>query len=246
MVNPPRFEGDSAIDLLERMSCMQENRPEKGIPAHRYPLWSCDTKASLPSHSVDPSEEDSGRTSQTSDPQKVPLLTHETYGQEQSYQKYESEYCYEFMFRTEDTCVPRDVEMSVRSEGVRVNLAKVTETSNTASVQKQKQKQRDEELKEEQHRKKQSQTEHLVAIDPCMGKYEHDMPNTEVTLPREQNIQTMTIPAELRKKLGQTHFCFPLPHDANASHAQVHYSEADGIISISVPKVVRMLELQFN
>jgi len=191
----------------------------------------------LPSHTASPGKDelgfsDRGPKNQPEDQQKVPLLTQETYDQGQTYQKCESEYFYEFTFRTEDTCVPRDLEVCACSEGVRVTLAKVASVPATGQTKKTHTKQ------EQKH------GEDLVAMDPCMGQ--HGIPSKEVTVPPKENIQTMTIPVELRKKLGQTHFCFPLPPDANAHHARVNYSQEDGVISISVPKVVRMLELMFN
>ncbi len=225
---------------------MSQNEANKETDGKRYPLWNCDTNASLPNHTNVPGEDDSyygnGIPKNQPERKEVPLLTKE-YGPEQSYQKYESDSCYVFMFRTEDTCVPRDIELLMRNDGVRVMLAKVPKTAKKQETQSVEEK-KAEQLRKDRLRAEQ-RTESLVAMDPCMGK--HGIPSSEVTVPpHEQNIQTMTIPAELRKKLGQTHFYFALPPDANCSQAQVHYSEEDGVISISLPKIVRMLELRFN
>jgi hypothetical protein len=90
----------------------------------------------------------------------------------------------------------------------------------------------------------------LVALDPCMGHYDGTAPSESPQQMVKQQAATATATATAAATIKATHRDHPakssveLPHDANPARACVHYSQGGALVTVTLPKTVRVLEFR--
>jgi hypothetical protein len=210
----------------------------------RYPLTVNDTNVGLPKQSeVDPAELRS-----TDLPERLHAPNSDSSqhragnGQGRTaYAQFESPTGYEFIIHTNEQN-PRDITLSVNSERVLIKL----DCPSTHSSKSKHNRDVDEE--------KDLATINAKAANLATSTRNDNKEANQLQIPSENSALTLAkstlilspFPGVRSSGTAPIHFSFALPPDADTSHAEVHYSEKQGLLKVTMPRIVRMLELRIN